>query len=240
MVKLGMDELANNDSFKINFYLAVSLNLLLNDVDFYNSERFRKVELSEEAKELIKIKSKLDGLCIRVLNRILLADAYPNEIYKTKISLIRKSERLPNSSATPYILNLDLRVFQLIAEKLIDDIIYDRKELDFLNTKLARYMKVFKGYEKYYIEDVEKFIKDGNCDIPFYKKRYEMRKNRFMKFITSEYVQQIKRKYDEVEILILIGQLTETEFDWVKYLVTPENKELDPSAEPNNSDIDGN
>lgn len=217
--ELWMEELTSTNPSNIELFLPISLNKFLNNAEFYNKERFRWVQLSEEARELIRIKDELKGGKIRFLNRILIADAFPNEIYKTKISLIH-GFRGSSDSANKYFINLDLRVFKFIVEKLKEDIVYDRKELDYLTGKLAGYLKIFKGYDKYLdIPEMEKFIKDGNCDIPFYKKRYEMRIKRLWKFMTSKYVQEIAEKYGDPEILLAKCGLNDTEFNFTNYFL---------------------
>lgn len=218
MDEFWMDDLTSSNQIKIKLFLPLGLSKFLNDADFYNEERFRRVELSEEARELIKIKAELNGGKIRFLNRILLADAYPNEIYKTKISLIHGSRR-GSDSANKYFINLDRRVFKFIVEKLEEDITYDRKELDYLTAKLEGNLKIFKGYEKYLnINDLERFIKDSTRDIPFYKKRYEMRINRLWKFMTSKYVQKIAERYGGAEILSSVNGLNDNEFNLIDFI----------------------
>jgi hypothetical protein len=211
-----MDDLTSSNQRRIELFLPLGLSKFLNDADFYNEKRFRWVELSEEERELIKIKAELHGVKIRFLNRILLSDAYPNEIYKTKISLIHGSRR---GSANRYFINLDLRVFKFIVEKLKEDITYDRKELDYLTAKLDGNLKIIKGYEKYLnINDLERFIKDSNRDIPFYKKRYDIRINRLWKFMTSKYVQKIAERYGKAEILLSVGGLNDNEFNLMNFI----------------------
>lgn len=199
--------------------LAAGLNELLRDVNLYNKERFRGVELSEHAEDLIKRKEELQGGHIRILNRILIADAYPNEIYKTKISLIHKSGRKPRSLGYPYLINLDLRAFEIIVEHLIRDIKLDRIELELLKTKYATYMRNFSEFEKLYSDlGCKKLIKNGKYDISFYENRYEKRIGLLWKFMTSNYVKELTKKYDSEKIKIHIYGLPSNEFDLIKFL----------------------
>lgn len=58
--------------------LVNSLNIILQDDDFYDRERFLSVKLSERAKNLVKLQTV--GLENVKLNRYLIEDAYPNYI----------------------------------------------------------------------------------------------------------------------------------------------------------------
>ena len=136
---------------------------------------------------------------IRILNRVLIADAYPNEIYRTKISLIHKLSRGKyESSRDRYFINLDIRAFRFIVEHLKDEIILDRNELNLSEIKYKKNMKILGEYaRKLDSPELQKLIKHGKYDITFFKNRYGRRISNLWKFMTSNYVRELKDKYDK-------------------------------------------
>lgn len=220
MNNMWLEKLFDTNPDAIELFLPMGLNELLSDMNFYNKERFRGVELSERAKKLIERKEELKEVNIRILNRVLIADAYPNEIYKTRISLIHQlSRRGYNNSEDRYFINLDLRAFNFIVGHLKDEIIWDRNELGFLEAKYKKYMKSFGVYAKEFDSpELQKLIKHGKYDITFFKSRYERRISNLWKFMTSNYVRNIKDKYSNKDILLPLYGFPSNEFDLIKYL----------------------
>jgi hypothetical protein len=94
-----------------------------------NEDRFANVVLSEQAKKLISQKENFKKGYVRFLNRIIIADAYPDEICKTRISLIHELPRIEvNKSRHPYFINPDLRTFRIIIKSLVNRLILDKKK----------------------------------------------------------------------------------------------------------------
>jgi hypothetical protein len=189
-------DLVDNNIYVIAYSLAICLDRILFDQNLYTKERFAGIILSEDAIKLIAIKEKLKGGRIRVLNRILLEDSYPNEICKTRISLIHKSFRNKSEGSTdPYFINLDLRTFNFIAEYLIFQIKMDRCKLEEMETRRNFYLRGFGGFERFFspevLSNLEKQIKDGKNDVNFFRKRYNKNINILWNFMISNYVTHI-------------------------------------------------
>lgn len=128
-LELGNFNLHKQDLFSIMLTLSVSLNFALFDENFYNEDRFANVVLSEQAKKLISQKENFKKGYVRFLNRIIIADAYPDEICKTRISLIHEMPRIEaNKSKHPYFINPDLRTFHIIIKSLVNRLILDKKK----------------------------------------------------------------------------------------------------------------
>jgi hypothetical protein len=238
MNEYWMKDLSNPNSSTIEIVLPIGLNELLDDANLYNKERFREVKLSKDAEELIKRKEELKERKIRILNRVLIADAYPNEIYKTKISLIHKSSRgRYESSRDRYFINLDIRVFKFIVEHLKDEIMLDRNELNLLEIKYKKNMKILGEYaRKLDSPELQKLIKHGKYDITFFTNRYGRRISNLWKFMTSNYVRELNDKYGNNEILMIVYGLPSNEFDWMKYLYIFGEKKLILEEEINRSE----
>jgi hypothetical protein len=212
------ENLANSDLRMIRFLLALILDSFLIDVNLYNKERFFGVKLSEDAKKLLTIKEHLKMGSIRILNRILIEDAYPDEICKTRIPLIYLGgRRSPNGSKHPYFINLDLRTFLLIVEDLESKIVLDRSQLEKLLSRLNSDMREYSGFEDFFLErsELEKGIKEGNYDIHYYRDRYEKNINILMQFMTSNYVGELMKKFGYKDILK--KALLIKEFDYAKF-----------------------
>jgi len=140
------ESLTSSDLKMVMVGLSYGLSSFLSDAHLYSQKRFADVKLSEDAKKWLILKEKLDGRNIRVLNRILIADAYPNEICKAKISLIHKESRLEsNKSRHPYFINLDLRTFYFIESYLEYEMLLDRSRLAVMEMRLGR---INAGYDK--------------------------------------------------------------------------------------------
>ena len=82
---------ATPPSEKLQAALIQELNQLLKDVSLYDEDRFAKVTLRKETKDLIDLNRQRKGLIH--LNRFLLEDAYPQEIAKSQV----KDHDLPSS-----------------------------------------------------------------------------------------------------------------------------------------------
>lgn len=175
MYKAVIETFTNSNKYIISLFLAVGLNHILFDENFYNGERFSGVKLSEDARKLIALKKDLKGGSIRILNRILIEDTYPDEICQTRIPLIHELSRsVPGKSRHPYFINSDLRTFILIVEHLKNNIILDRNIIEVMKTRLKIELKPFRGIEKFCEEDpsILEQIKIGKMDLNYYTSRY--------------------------------------------------------------------
>jgi hypothetical protein len=198
-------------------FLAIGLNNFIKNENFYEVERFSNVNLSEDANNLIAIRDDLKGGKIRILNRILMEEAYPDEICKTRISLITQSKKFKEGkSRNAYFINPDLRTFILIAEHLKDQIIVDRTRIEFLNANLKIKLKPFRGVENFLEEehDILKEVRIGQKDIIYYRKRYKDNISILSKFINSNYVRELGKKYEHIEWEL--SGLTENESNLLK------------------------
>jgi hypothetical protein len=217
-----------SDSFKENFsspdlrtvstILALGLDGFLIDVNLFNRERFSGIKLSEYATKLLTLKENLKPGSIRILNRILIEDAYPDELCKTRTSLIHQILR-PSStdSKLPYFINPDLRTFYLIVDHLTYEIRLDESRLAVMDTRLNGVLSVYSGFGDLFISrsELEKGIKDGKYDMIYYKARYAKKINNLWKFMTSNYVGELMKKCGYKEILRV--DLPD-EFDYQKFL----------------------
>ncbi len=210
--------LATADIDSIGFYLALSLDGILIDSELYDLERFRGVKLSADAKDLLAKSNDLKKGSIRILNRILIEDAYP-EICKSRFSLIYRLLR-PNSkeSKFPYFLNLNLCTFYYILEHLVMELNLKKSKLDVLEARLKSQLSIYNGFEDFFIDRsrVEKTIKSGKYDLLYFKKEYEQSSEVLMKFLTSNYIGALIKKYGCKPILKSLIPIRE--FDLVKFI----------------------
>jgi hypothetical protein len=219
-INIILEDFAAKDTFMEMASLSMGLNNILSDQNLYNRERFAGIKLSNDAIKLINMRANLKGEKIRILNRILLEDAYPNEICRTRFSLIHQSFRKKTEgSKNPYYLNSDLRTFKFITEFLVDAIKKDRYKILEMKTRLESYMRGFGGFDKLFpedaVNDVERLIKDDDRDLTFYKTRYKKNIDDLWKFMTSNYVGEQTKKYGGTSISI--NGLERNEFDSIKY-----------------------
>ncbi|MCJ7444249.1 MAG: hypothetical protein MUO26_06935 [Methanotrichaceae archaeon] len=106
-------------------FLALSLTDLTSDPSLYDEKRFMHIELSNLTRELIGQNPQGDKL--RILNRLLLEEAYPNEIAKIRKPIVYDKVRRttnpestqPNKREIPFYINNDFRVFELIVNSLL-------------------------------------------------------------------------------------------------------------------------
>jgi len=216
MNKTWMKLIADTDPNNVELFLHFGVDEILSDVNLYNEERFRRIELSDYAKEIIKKRKELNEAEIRHLNRILIAEAYPNEIYKTKISLIHKSRE-------GYLIKVDIRVFNFIIEHLKQRILYDKSEIEYLNAKVNNASRIFGSlYNKREdLFEINKIVKDGKYFLIFYKNRHDERMKSLWKFMTSNYVKKLKEIYGPEEIsglMITSGVFNFEEIDLIKFM----------------------
>jgi hypothetical protein len=215
-----IDTLASQNRYLTALFLAYGFSYILLDENFYNEERFSKIKLSEDAIKLIASKEDLKQGNIRFLNRILIEDAYPDEICKTRITLIYQSLRFgPGKSRRPYFINPDLRTFILIGEHIKNQILLDRNRLDLMKTKLKIKLAPYRGIEKFCEEDppILEEIKEGHMDMNYYKKRYNDNIYALQRFMTSNYVEELKEKYDYIDLELRLNELSENEFNLAKF-----------------------
>ena len=79
-------------------------------------------------------------------------------------------------------------------------------------------MKICGVHTKYFDNpELQKLMKHGKYDMTFYTNRYERRISNLWKFMTSNYVRDIKDKYSIMDILLQMYGLTDNEFDRIKY-----------------------
>ena len=224
-LELGNFNLHKQDLFSIMLTLSVSLNFALFDENFYNEDRFANVVLSEQAKKLISQKEIIiqKENCkkgyVHFLNRIIIADAYPDEICKTRISLIHELPRIEvNKSKHPYFINPDLRTFRIIIKSLVNRLILDKKKLEEMYTRLRIESEPYSGWYKYFIEDpsILKLIKTSQKDINYYKNRHEENMKILKCFITSDYIKVLEKKYDRSIINLDLPDISKYEFELLK------------------------
>jgi len=186
----------SSDMETILYSLSYGFKPALCDRNLYNKERFAHVNLSEGTNRLLILKEKLDVENIRLLNRNLISDAYPNEICKAKTSLIHQELRVvSNKSTILHFINSDLRTFNFIERKLEYEINLDKNRLDVMKARLENY-----GYEAFLDRTkLEKEIKDGRYDMIYFKKRYMKNINTLLNFLSSNYVEDVLNKYESKE-----------------------------------------
>ncbi|MCJ7445723.1 MAG: hypothetical protein MUO26_14580 [Methanotrichaceae archaeon] len=105
--------------------LALSLTYLIDDPSLYDEKRFIDVALSNLTTKLIG--QKPQGNKLRLLNRLLLEEAYPNEIAKIRKPIVCEGVRpttnpkstQPSKREFPLYINNDFRIFELIANSLL-------------------------------------------------------------------------------------------------------------------------
>jgi hypothetical protein len=195
----------------IGYYLSLGLDGFLSDVNLYSRERFAGVKLSEDAKKLLNLKEKLNGGDIRFLNRILIEDAYPNEICKTRISLIHQVKRVDSNNIKHLIfINLDLRTFYIIVNHLVYEIRLDKSRLFESDMRVFKKLNEFEGF---FIErsELKKEIKEDA-----YRKRYNKNMGILFSFMTSSYVGELIKKYGLNVIFKAVLPLDR--FDYQKFL----------------------
>jgi hypothetical protein len=170
--------------------LSIVLDKFLVDKDLYSRERFANIKLSEDAKRLLAFKEEFVDGNIRLLNRILIEDAYPDEICKTRIPLIHlERRRVPNKSKNSYFINLDLRTFHIIADHLTCEIRIDRSRLA---ERLTKTLLDQWKFEHILIEHPKqkKEIKEDR-----YIKRLEKKNDVLFNFMVSNYVGKLMKKF---------------------------------------------
>lgn len=211
--------------FNISLLLSVGLNNMLFDSNFFNRERFSNVELSSDAKNLISMGLKKGG--IRILNRILMEDTYPDEICKTRIPLTYKPPRSQaGESRNPYDLCSNLRVFKFIVEHLKSQIILDRCKLEEMNARLEIGLKALGGFKELIREDrsIRKEIRTSNHDMEVYQDRYDKNIAALRKFMTSNYVKNLEKEFGFIEREL--KELNDNEFDLMEFYGISYPKEL--------------
>ena len=211
--------LARDDLEVLSFSLALSLDGALIDPDLYNQERFSNVKLSKYAQELLSKKEDLKKGSIRILNRILIEDAYPAEITKSRYSLIYGSLRFgPNGSRKPYFLNPDLCTFYFIMADLKLKLELERSKVQVLEARLMAEIRGFSGFEDFFVDrlEIEKNIKDGHYDMTHFRERYVEKINTLMKFMTSNYVGELIKRYGYKVILRKVIHIYE--FNYIKFI----------------------
>jgi hypothetical protein len=199
MHTLIKEKLASSDMERIIVCLSYGLGTFLTDENFYSQERFAKVKLSEDTKKLLNLKEKLKGINICVLNRSLMADAYPEEISKPKISIIyKKLMAISNKTTISYFINPDLRTFYFIMGNLEYRILLDRSRLAVMEVRLKKYMTRYCDIGGHTISrsELEKEIKDGRYDMTYFRNRYLKNINNLLTFLTSNYVAETMDKFD--------------------------------------------
>jgi hypothetical protein len=143
MSNLLKQKINGPDLNTITLSLALGLEELLFDVNFYSRDRFRGVKLSKSATKLIDSKENLKGGRIRILNRTLLEEAYPEEICESRFPLIHKSSRRDSEGRKNlYFINLDLRTFNFVAKYLGYKIKLDRNEIELLRTRFENQTRI--------------------------------------------------------------------------------------------------
>lgn len=211
--------LARDDLEVLSFYLALSLDGALIDPDLYNQEIFSKIKLSEYAQRLLSKKEDLKMGSIRILNRILIEDAYPAEISKSRYSLIYGSLRFgSNESRKPYFLNPDLCTFYFIMADLKLKLELERSKVQVLEARLMAEIRGFSGFADFFVDrlEIEKSIRDGHYDMAYFRKRYVEKINTLMKFITSNYVGELIKRYGYKVILTEVIHIYG--FDFIKFI----------------------
>jgi hypothetical protein len=211
--------LARDDLEVLSFYLALSLDGTLIDPDLYNQEIFSNIKLSEYAQRLLSKKEDLKMGSIRILNRILIEDAYPAEISNSRYSLIHGSLRFgPNESRKPYFLNPDLCTFYFIMADLKLKLELERSKVQVLEARLMAEIRGFSGFEDFFVDrlEIEKSIRDGHYDMTYFRKRYVEKINILMKFITSNYVGELIKRYGYKVILKEVIHIYE--FNFIKFI----------------------
>jgi hypothetical protein len=190
--------------------LSYGLKPALYDRHLYSKERFEQVNLSEDTKRLLILKEKLDVENIRLLNRSLIADTYPNEICKAKTSLIHQELRVvSNKSTILHFINPDLRTFNFIERKLEYEIHLDKSRLDVMEARLENYRS-----EAFFDRSqLEKEIKDGRYDMIYFKKRYMKNTDMLFNFLISNYAKEVLNKYKHGEEFTVILPFSKKSLD---------------------------
>ncbi|MCJ7444625.1 MAG: hypothetical protein MUO26_08870 [Methanotrichaceae archaeon] len=123
-----LDEPEFHFDFKSNtevVLLALSLTNLIDDPSFFDEKRFKHIELGDLTIKLIG--QNPQGNKLKLLNRLLLEEAYPSEIAKIRKPIVRENaRRTTNPKSTqrkkreyPLYINNDFRVFKLIVSSLV-------------------------------------------------------------------------------------------------------------------------
>jgi len=120
---------SNIDNFSL--YVYFEFEKILNDPNLFNEKRFAHIALSEKIQDLIQEKPK--GQNLRYLNRLLLEEAYPNEILKSQNPIIYKGmarkttnpdSRQPKHHELPYFISANYLVLRFLIVTL--DLAYNR------------------------------------------------------------------------------------------------------------------
>ncbi|MGV3773779.1 MAG: hypothetical protein ACO1QB_12820 [Verrucomicrobiales bacterium] len=103
----ALDELASYNETKstteaFRTLLAGEINKIIEGPSIYKSERFAEVEIGMETEMLLKLQPTGDGL-LR-LNRLLLQDAFPDEIEKLPTLLLQRFRRMPGKRFRSFLL----------------------------------------------------------------------------------------------------------------------------------------
>jgi hypothetical protein len=177
--------------------ISFALSVCLCDENLYNEQRFSHIKLSEDAKQLIALREGLAGTEILILNRILIADAYPDEISKGLISLVQRMPCLISERPDVlYLINLDLRTFKYITDNLSYKIRLNRCQIELWTIKLEPLTRQLGDlYEQSYWSDIENLKVDGKYSINDYRTRYEKYKKFLQEFMASNYVVKLVEEY---------------------------------------------
>jgi hypothetical protein len=198
-----------DDKTKLRYKLLYILNLLMESAFLYEEPHLiSDVKLSEETRKMME--EKPTGMRSYLLNRLLLEDAYPNEIAKRRKSIIymgmpRKSA--PKGSEEPYFLNENPSVFKLIIsvfnkkkeairdkkDNLIFDYNEDYKRLQFSkNSNSEKMRRLTEDFEKNKIS-LEKIANQND--------------ERYKEFLRSEYTSRLIKEFGILPILDIMRSL---------------------------------
>lgn len=175
-----------------------SLNELLNDESLFDGDHFSHIELSATARKMVN--KDLNWADLRRFNRIILEEAYPNDIYGTQNFIIYKGSprkttrprsKHPKAIEIPYYLTEDLYVFDFILINM--DRLLERLNPD--NTMTAPIVPIIPDDAKDFFREKddshEEYIKLWNKAEACNRKEIKRNFKRANNFIYSNYTQRI-------------------------------------------------
>jgi len=204
-------------------YLAMALDHLLIDPNFYSEDRFSEIELSQEVRDLIKSNPRKGS--IRRLNRLLLEEIFPNEIIKSKRGIIYKGKRRktrnisskhPNTEETPLYIHEDLSTFNDIVGFLNKEIQTCKTNIKLLNNRInGRQADIYEQIgpnalkiddpQLKKIEDEEKYNKKNIGD---YEDELKFYRDYLQDFLESEHTRYLAKKFG---FKVILGPLLATD-----------------------------
>ncbi|MCJ7445121.1 MAG: hypothetical protein MUO26_11460 [Methanotrichaceae archaeon] len=186
------------------YSLAFSLDMIIKKQHLFDEQRFAHIQLTTETKGLIEQIPM--GLKPLRLNRLLLEEAYPNEIMKSKMSVIyrgtprkttRKWSAHPNQLEMPYYINNNLKIFESIADNLRhrkEFAGFDLSQISRLCTREKNRLMVEIGPDEVDKEIYQNTLYKGE-NIFFYEQEFDRHKQSLQDFIFSQYTGNLIKKF---------------------------------------------